>query len=638
MRWPYANIGVVTTRTFRNLLNKIHGDIAADMQEHKDRADNIQAQINNLVADGDSSPEAAQARVGTDGTNYTTLKQRLDTENQSVTSQLADFAINLSPLAVESDYTQAFQRALDSMDSNLGGVINIPQGKTINFTTVTITKKNIRVTGGGTLTGKIVINCFDNNSCNVSIDGVRFNTEVAIEVKKGRGFSISKNVFENCDKAIYINPDEDLPFHQISKGKINNNEFLEVNYCLYVDKQDSVTDRFFQVNDFTFLDNIMKANICHIFAKEIDGITISGNTFFFPSWDEASSEKTYNIYVKNADWVIISDNNLFESGYESIYLDYVTHLSISDNNIAWCGQRKPSSAILINYSGTATIQAMIKVSDNNISKATKHGVELIGVAYGSIKGNVIECQLNNYEYYYGTVDLSTVLHYGTYINNKDATASLKLVIENSNLNVEESNRSKYVSVSKLDITDTRTIIDSEGVQQINLVQPSPVVVSDILNGFNGKQIKIFAYTGNTTIRYNPSKFTLQNSIDVTIPPGGSLILEYYAGKWIEISRNFITPAYLYYSSQDITDTRTTIDASQQNNFNLVQPSATLITGINGGVNGKIISFLAFNGNTTIQHVPNYIILKGAVNTNIPYNGYIEFKYFANKWFEINRNF
>ncbi|AJO22892.1 metallophosphoesterase [Weizmannia coagulans] len=40
MRWPYANIGVVTTRTFRNLLNKIHGDIAADMQEMKTNLDN----------------------------------------------------------------------------------------------------------------------------------------------------------------------------------------------------------------------------------------------------------------------------------------------------------------------------------------------------------------------------------------------------------------------------------------------------------------------------------------------------------------------------------------------------------------------------------------------------------------------
>ncbi|MEK6459148.1 metallophosphoesterase [Heyndrickxia faecalis] len=102
MRWPYENIGVTTTRAFRNLLNKIHGDIADDMQEHKDRADNIQAQVDNLVADGDSSPEAAQARVGADGTNYTTLKQRLDTEHADVTAQLADTADKINVSTVDN--------------------------------------------------------------------------------------------------------------------------------------------------------------------------------------------------------------------------------------------------------------------------------------------------------------------------------------------------------------------------------------------------------------------------------------------------------------------------------------------------------------------------------------------------------
>jgi len=42
---------------------------------------NVQKQvINNLVVDGDSSPEAAQARVGFDGTDYPTLKDRIDDE------------------------------------------------------------------------------------------------------------------------------------------------------------------------------------------------------------------------------------------------------------------------------------------------------------------------------------------------------------------------------------------------------------------------------------------------------------------------------------------------------------------------------------------------------------------------------
>lgn len=51
---------------------------------------NLQAQLDALVVDGDSSPEAAQARVGTDATAYATLKARLDSEQNKVTAQLAD--------------------------------------------------------------------------------------------------------------------------------------------------------------------------------------------------------------------------------------------------------------------------------------------------------------------------------------------------------------------------------------------------------------------------------------------------------------------------------------------------------------------------------------------------------------------
>ncbi|WP_350346139.1 hypothetical protein ABR335_09155 [Heyndrickxia faecalis] len=131
MRWPYEKIGVTTTRAFRNLLNKIIGDIGADMQEHKNRADNIQAQVDNLVADGDSSPEAAQARVGTDGTNYTTLKARLDGENQNVMSQLASKAeqvdletqkSRIDNIVANTDNTEGNAELLDIRTDRFGKV------------------------------------------------------------------------------------------------------------------------------------------------------------------------------------------------------------------------------------------------------------------------------------------------------------------------------------------------------------------------------------------------------------------------------------------------------------------------------------------------------------------------------------
>src|SRR5690606_12180325 len=53
------------------------------------KSESTQTQLDTIVIEGDSSVEAAQARVSTEGTAYATLKQRLDTEYEEVTTQLA---------------------------------------------------------------------------------------------------------------------------------------------------------------------------------------------------------------------------------------------------------------------------------------------------------------------------------------------------------------------------------------------------------------------------------------------------------------------------------------------------------------------------------------------------------------------
>lgn len=47
----------------------------------------VQAQVDQLVVEGDSSVEAAQARVDASGKSYTTLKKRLDEKEQETTAQ-----------------------------------------------------------------------------------------------------------------------------------------------------------------------------------------------------------------------------------------------------------------------------------------------------------------------------------------------------------------------------------------------------------------------------------------------------------------------------------------------------------------------------------------------------------------------
>lgn len=79
---------------------EVAGDIAdqanTKSEYASDKVDNIQSQVDQLVVEGDSSVEAAQARVDADGNAYTTLKERLDTEHTEVTAQLAQIAEPLS--------------------------------------------------------------------------------------------------------------------------------------------------------------------------------------------------------------------------------------------------------------------------------------------------------------------------------------------------------------------------------------------------------------------------------------------------------------------------------------------------------------------------------------------------------------
>ncbi|WEZ09587.1 hypothetical protein P5663_07025 [Priestia flexa] len=66
--------------------------------EAKGKAESVQAQFNQVIIEGDSSVEAAQARVDTKNVAQPTLKARLDNDYNEVTAQLAEsakLAVNL---------------------------------------------------------------------------------------------------------------------------------------------------------------------------------------------------------------------------------------------------------------------------------------------------------------------------------------------------------------------------------------------------------------------------------------------------------------------------------------------------------------------------------------------------------------
>lgn len=68
-------------------------------------SENTQTQLDTIVIEGDSSVEAAQARVSSTGTTYTTLKERLDQEHGKITADLAQTEKEVIKTAIESRHS-----------------------------------------------------------------------------------------------------------------------------------------------------------------------------------------------------------------------------------------------------------------------------------------------------------------------------------------------------------------------------------------------------------------------------------------------------------------------------------------------------------------------------------------------------
>jgi hypothetical protein len=133
-----------------NLLRELTGILGRDAQNQKNTnwgtienaLNNLQGQISQLVVHGDSSPQAEQASVGEDGTDYGgNLKARLDAEYNKISDSIALAETHLSYIgkdvkkagakgdwvstsSIGTDDTAIIQSVFDQ-----AGIIYIPDGK-----------------------------------------------------------------------------------------------------------------------------------------------------------------------------------------------------------------------------------------------------------------------------------------------------------------------------------------------------------------------------------------------------------------------------------------------------------------------------------------------------------------------------
>lgn len=105
-RWPNnlqdRNLRIGTNSNWMQLENtyntiqdasdqaKEHSDYAKEKAEEANELSNsVQEQLNTIVVAGDSGPEAAQARVDSDGNIHDTLNDRINYEAKKLQKQLA---------------------------------------------------------------------------------------------------------------------------------------------------------------------------------------------------------------------------------------------------------------------------------------------------------------------------------------------------------------------------------------------------------------------------------------------------------------------------------------------------------------------------------------------------------------------
>lgn len=101
--------------------------------ESLQQSESTQTQLDNIVIEGDSSVEAAQARVDSKGESFPTLKARIDNFELSANQQLQEMITNVKQFGAigdgANDDTEAIQEAYDHVYGKGGGVLYFPLGE-----------------------------------------------------------------------------------------------------------------------------------------------------------------------------------------------------------------------------------------------------------------------------------------------------------------------------------------------------------------------------------------------------------------------------------------------------------------------------------------------------------------------------
>ncbi|MBT2658620.1 right-handed parallel beta-helix repeat-containing protein [Bacillus sp. ISL-18] len=298
----------------------------------------------------------------------------------------------------EKDYTNAFSHIISEIQKVGHGSIILSHNKVYKGDLI-ITTSNVNINGKGILKGTIKIEGEKklsetdrySGTNNITINEITIDGEGkrhGITIQYVYGITIDGVFFKDCIRSITVNS---IDYRQhVSRLDIINNHFIDCQYAYFVHRG---TSKLYICGDVKFSNNTDESTpnalikrIATIVADGQDGIIINGNVMF------GGSGTNKNIYINNANWITIGNNNLFAPNENCIHIRNSKNISISSgNNCAWAKK----DAILLEECSAFT------VSSNTISWYQSTGLNVQGftgsgivvkdnqLSYGNISSNTI---------------------------------------------------------------------------------------------------------------------------------------------------------------------------------------------------------------------------------------------------------
>ena len=391
----------------------------------------VQEQFNQVVIDGDSSVESAQARVDASGQTNATLKARLDKEHNEVTTQLARIVTLVgSRVAGELYDNPRIQRAIDSINMG-GGEVLIPKGHYhIDPNKSIVIPTNVKLSGSGMSSSILYtdqrrsVKMVEIIGSNVNVNNIGFDlkeydettnlTEIScIEINNSvDNVMIDQCLFKNGYAGVWLNPNVDSIIKHV---KIINSTFDKFRHHIYL--------------GYTKMNRPIRSDL-------VTDVLIDNNTIINGLFD-GDGIKT----VQRCKDIIISNN--FIAGHKRDAIDLYT----SGDNIIVTGNVLKENKLGIDIkqfypeedhdNELYGYNKQIIISDNVISDNDTHGVS---VAYGgvpmiNVSGNTIS---NN--------GMNGVFLHGRYVN----------VVNNLIFNNGHSDNASYRGIDVYGLEDTYT--------------------------------------------------------------------------------------------------------------------------------------------------------------------------------------